>query len=56
MSSFLGWVKCFGGVSVGVFVVVGLVMNLDIFDIVELVLRFGKRVNFFLFGLFYLSF
>lgn len=49
-------VKCFGGVSVGVFVVVGFIVDLDISEVVELVIRFVKRVKFFLLGLFYLSF
>lgn len=37
---FLNCVNCYGGVSVGVFVVVGFVMDLSISEVVELVIRF----------------
>lgn len=55
-SSFLGRVKCFGGASAGAFAAVGLVMNLDISDIVESVLRLGKRANSLSLGPFHPSF
>ncbi|PFX28606.1 patatin-like phospholipase domain-containing protein 3 [Stylophora pistillata] len=55
-TSLLGRVKCFGGASAGAFAAVGLVMNLDVSDIVESVLRLGKRANSLSLGPFHPSF
>lgn len=53
---FLKWVKCYGGVSVGFFVVIVLFLDLDVSDSVEFVIRLVKRLNFLMLGFFYLSF
>lgn len=53
---FLRRVKCFGGASAGAFAAVGLVVDLDISEVAESVIRLGKRANSLSFGPFHPSF
>lgn len=55
-AGFLRRVKCFGGASAGAFAAVGLAMDLDISDVVESVIRLGKRANSLSLGPFHPSF